>query len=537
MKNQLGLDVDAAAEKTTDLIGTASDLAAQFGGSTSDAVSALSSLMRGERDPIEKYGVSMNDTMIEAKALELGLADATGEVDAQAKAAAALEIVYEQTGDAAGAFGREAETTAGKLQRSKAKFTDLKAEIGKGLAPAFGLVMDAISALMPVVDSLVSAFSGATEEIQPLIDELTTLLGILPGESTGLENVGSAIANMVPFLKPVQAGIHNLNELFGKNKEKAAEAVRGMEDTRDHGLAYLQEGVKELSDAEKAALQVSEGVTKRRLELADEAVEKAQAESDEIAGAYRSLTAESKRSFQAQAEEVEEFLTGFEAAPERIDMTLEEWFAQYTANLEEMRGWKENMKILSDAGLDAFVDEMARQGPSARAIVAEAVALHKTDPEAARLLNQSVALGEANMLSIGKGMENKAPTIASGSVAAIERAMTGKSIHPNIDVNPAYRFRARNERQRGGPVRSGEPYLVGERGPEVMVPASNGRVIPNNRLRTAPAGGGAAVVNNITMHLHAGLGTDPNALAKAVYEALQRYQRMNGPLALDVRMN
>jgi len=71
-----------------------------------------------------------------------------------------------------------------------------------------------------------------------------------------------------------------------------------------------------------------------------------------------------------------------------------------------------------------------------------------------------------------------------------------------------------------------------------VVPAGNGRVIPNNQLRTSPAaGGGPTIVNNITMHLHAGLGTDPNALAKAVYEALQRYQRMNGPLALDVRMN
>jgi len=539
LKNQLGLDVDEAASKTTDLIGTASDLAAQFGGSTSDAVSALSSLMRGERDPIEKYGVSMNDAMIQAKALEMGLADSTGEVTAQAKAAASLQIVYEQTGDAAGAFGREADTVAGKLQRSKAKITDLKAEIGKGLAPAFGLAMDAAAALEPVVKSLTTALEGATTATQPLVDELTALIGVGPEAGIGLQDVGGALAHTIlPFLGPITMGIHNINELLGRNAEKNREAVRGMEDTRDHGLAYLEEGVKELSDAEQEALNISEGVTKARLELSEQAVETAQDEATEIADAYRSLTGESRRSFEAQAAEVEEFLTGFEAAPDRIDMTLQEWFDTYMANLAEMEQWKADMKTLSDAGLDAFVDEMVRQGPAARGVVAEAVALHKEDPAAARLLNQQVAMGEASMLAIGQGMKGKAPTIASQSVAAIERAMTGKTVNPSIDVSPQYRFRGRNERQRGGPVRGGTPYLVGESGPEVVVPAGNGRVIPNNQLRTSPAaGGGPTIVNNITMHLHAGLGTDPNALAKAVYEALQRYQRMNGPLALDVRMN
>lgn len=45
-------------------------------------------------------------------------------------------------------------------------------------------------------------------------------------------------------------------------------------------------------------------------------------------------------------------------------------------------------------------------------------------------------------------------------------------------------------RAMGGPVAGGRPYIVGERGPELMVPAGNGTVIPNNAL-----GGGSVVVN------------------------------------------
>ena len=48
-------------------------------------------------------------------------------------------------------------------------------------------------------------------------------------------------------------------------------------------------------------------------------------------------------------------------------------------------------------------------------------------------------------------------------------------------------------RAEGGPVEKGKPYVVGERGPEVVVPDNNGTVIPNKMsyedyYKTVPAG-------------------------------------------------
>lgn len=40
----------------------------------------------------------------------------------------------------------------------------------------------------------------------------------------------------------------------------------------------------------------------------------------------------------------------------------------------------------------------------------------------------------------------------------------------------------------GGPVAAGVPYLVGERGPELMVPRQSGKIVPNDRLEREPAG-------------------------------------------------
>ena len=60
----MGVAAGDLAPVTNDLVGLGADLAAQFGGSSADAVAALSSLLRGETDPIEKYGVAIKQADI-----------------------------------------------------------------------------------------------------------------------------------------------------------------------------------------------------------------------------------------------------------------------------------------------------------------------------------------------------------------------------------------------------------------------------------------------------------------------------------------
>lgn len=131
----MGVASDQLAGQTDNLIGLGADLSAQFGGSTSDAVAALSSLMRGERDPIERYGVSINAAAVEAKKAELGLSGLTGEADKAATTQATLALLTEQTASAQGAFAREADTAAGQQQRMAAELENAKATLGEGLLP------------------------------------------------------------------------------------------------------------------------------------------------------------------------------------------------------------------------------------------------------------------------------------------------------------------------------------------------------------------------------------------------------------------
>lgn len=52
-------------------------------------------------------------------------------------------------------------------------------------------------------------------------------------------------------------------------------------------------------------------------------------------------------------------------------------------------------------------------------------------------------------------------------------------------------------RATGGPVKKGTSYVVGEEGPELFTPNSNGSIIPNAKLRSAPSMSSGGVVINV----------------------------------------
>lgn len=76
----------------------------------------------------------------------------------------------------------------------------------------------------------------------------------------------------------------------------------------------------------------------------------------------------------------------------------------------------------------------------------------------------------------------------------------------------------------GGPVSPGRPYLVGERGPELFVPAASGRIEP---MRSGA--GGRDVRVNVTINAPAGgevraLQSSGRQVARAVKAALMRVE-------------
>ena len=82
-------------------------------------------------------------------------------------------------------------------------------------------------------------------------------------------------------------------------------------------------------------------------------------------------------------------------------------------------------------------------------------------------------------------------------------------------------------RAHGGPVSKMQPYIVGERGPELFMPQSNGQIIPNRSLTSSGVGGvggGSSIVVNVSV----AAGGDPAEVGRKTVDAIKAYERRSG---------
>lgn len=204
-----GTAMDELAPKTQSLISTGADLASMFGGTTSEAVEALSSALKGERDPIERYGVSLNQAKIDAEAAALGFGKVNGEFEQSAQQAATLSLITKQTADATGNFGRETDTLAHKQQVLNAQLANGKARIGTELLPvvaAFTGVLSnalgpAINATVAGIKTVVGGFTAFGAAFKAADGDVTS-----NGFAGVMERIGLAAAKLAFIGKTLWAG-------------------------------------------------------------------------------------------------------------------------------------------------------------------------------------------------------------------------------------------------------------------------------------------------------------------------------------------
>jgi phage-related protein len=231
-----GTATDELAGKTNDLIGVGADLSSMFGGSTSEAVEALSSALKGERDPIERYGVSLTQAAIDAKAAEMGFKKVGGSLDAQANQAATLALIMDQTADAHGNFGRETDTLSHKQQVLNAMWENGKTSIGQALLPAVsGAAGVLISVLGPALDGTVSGVTKAMGAIGDFVDGFQNGVDAIGSNQSTWAHIGAAVFGAIapiaaqigstvsqvwaafsPFLSQIGGALAQLAPAFGQ---------------------------------------------------------------------------------------------------------------------------------------------------------------------------------------------------------------------------------------------------------------------------------------------------------------------------------
>lgn len=194
---QAGFSMEDVASQTQSLVGLASDLAVTYGYDVSEALSGMTALFRGEYDPIEKFGVAMKQSEVNAVLAANGQDKLTGAARRNAEQMARLALLYQRTQDAQGAYKEGAGTLFVEQQRLQAIFNNLQAEIGKTLIPALVKVAEAlqplVTALAPVLNQLFEQFAGI----------ITILSGELSNVQSNLYNFVSVLSGLFGILKAI----------------------------------------------------------------------------------------------------------------------------------------------------------------------------------------------------------------------------------------------------------------------------------------------------------------------------------------------
>ena len=198
---QSGFSIEQTADLTERLVGLGTDLAITYGYDVQEALLGMTALFRGEYDPIEKFGVAMKQSEINAELAARELDGLTGASRRLAEQQIRVELLFDRASDAVGQYAKQAGTLFAAQETLRAEFANLEAIVGYALTPAFA---ELALALRPLVVELAPVLVATFKALVPVIESLTankeqfvrTVLGALEA-LFGLVKIMGAVATVV----------------------------------------------------------------------------------------------------------------------------------------------------------------------------------------------------------------------------------------------------------------------------------------------------------------------------------------------------
>ncbi len=427
-------------------------------------------------------------------------------------------------------------TTLGAAADGQKEQADLFKELGVNIADAGGMLrpeIDIFRDLTSVLSGMSAGAERARLQVQLFgkqfanldiskIDQLSRNTDKFTGEAKrGVQtigDIGDAIDIMVEkakvgFLSLVGKARNAWDSVkeflgFGSPEEPAAAPIVGVtQGGRQSGTRVKPVRDSEAESRAKALKTYLEGLDAQILKLKEGEEAALRFEAAKQGGAagvakmeeiikLRREEAEQQEEMQRLAREANQELAAMEDSRK---MRLEQIVREYEKQVEIE---KESAQVMLDLGQQAEImankqlEEMTvkkkaneeeleiledlRDGyKSLGATIIEAFATGKSAADAFKTALSSL-LQKLASRSLDKFLDAILKSDITGAPSLFENFASGLPVIGNLF----------GKRAGGGPVSSGAPYLVGERGPELFIPSSSGQVVPNYAM------GGATTVNN-----------------------------------------
>ena len=516
-----GLAGEDLSTFTTDFVTLSTDLASFNNTTPEEAVQAIGAALRGEAEPLRRFGVLLNDATLKAEAMKLGIYDGSGALTAQQKILAAQSAIYKQTGDAQGDFARTADGLANKQRTLSALFKNFQIQLGQQLLPAATDFANGLVKINDAFSNMPTPATNATVKVGKFGKLILELINPISAFVNGLQAIGSGY-----FDAEQETGAYN--KALGLSAQQqmrvadnAGEFNKKFQDTKaDVGGAKKE--VESFATALKEKL--SEAVDTAKEKLAD-----AQGEFNDFATKV-SDAVKGALDFNAALEAGDYGFKGFlDALRGQVRGIVE-----YSTNLGkalEMGLSQDALGYVMDAGNVAGAEialELVKGGQTA---IDETNALVEAAQRAAdkvglQAANNWYKTGVDQATFIVNGLEAELTKLTPKLMAKMDEIAAKLKRSVNIDVVVTERVNkivstvtsGIPKMANGGIVTGPTLALIGEAGPEAVVPLS----------QMGNMGGGG-----VTINVNGGLSTSAE-IGQSVVNALRAYSRTAGPLQLNV---
>jgi hypothetical protein len=222
-----GLTGTELATFSTELTALASDIGSFQNAAPGEVVEALGAALRGEAEPMRRFGVLLDDATMRQKALEMGIIDTVkNALTPQQKILAAQALIFEQTADAQGDFARTSDSLANQQRILSAEMENVRAELGQALLP----VMKQLAGI--ALDLL-----GVFNSLPPSVQQVTGVVGIAGGAflsaSKTLQGLGMAAGKANKALGAIGllvGGAVAIYGLYNSEKQKTQQITSDLAD-------------------------------------------------------------------------------------------------------------------------------------------------------------------------------------------------------------------------------------------------------------------------------------------------------------------
>ena len=233
----MGMTASDSAEMATTLVGLAGDMSSFNDASVEETLTAIQAGLRGEAEPLRRFGVLLDAATLKAKALQKGIITSTKEaLTPQQKALAAYAVILEQTTVQMGDFERTADSATNQSKLLAGEWDAIQTQIGTALLPAFTAVVTHLND--EVMPSLREFFEdpgwAALGELagEAITSEFSkkTVAVFEDGTSWFINPIGSAIQTGIPVIG---------NYFFGAGTDARTSFQRGIDAAEGSELGRL----------------------------------------------------------------------------------------------------------------------------------------------------------------------------------------------------------------------------------------------------------------------------------------------------------